>query len=120
MADGWMDGWTDSNKRASSFVINRLARNDVITLFFLFFFFVIIRSLIQFLFIFFLSSRGRSENLFIYLFIIFHASMIDRIVTTIYNTKTYLYCFANCISKKKKKKKVSFYIFHISDTTYCM
>lgn len=37
--------------------------------------------------------------------------MIDRIVTTIYNTKTYLYCFANCISKKKKKKKSLFISF---------
>lgn len=67
MADGWMDGWTDSNKRASSFVINRLARNDVITLFFLFFF-VIIRSLIQFLFFFFFRLEEEARiYLFIYL-----------------------------------------------------
>lgn len=76
MADGWMDGWTDSNKRASSFVINRLARNDVITLFFLFFF-VIIRSLIQFLFFFF-SFVSRKKREFIYLFIYYFPRFDDR------------------------------------------
>lgn len=56
----------DSNKRASSFVINR---NDLITLF-LFFFcnYSILDSIFNF---FFLSRRGRSEDTYFYLFIYF-------------------------------------------------
>lgn len=69
----------DSNKRASSFVINR---NDLITLFL--FFFVIIRSLIRFLIFFFFRVEEEARiRTFIYSFILFfyHASIIDRIIT---------------------------------------
>lgn len=69
-----MDGWMDSNKRASSFVINRLARNDVITLFFFFFCnYSILDSIFSFFFIFRLEEEAR-----IYLFIYYFPRFDDR------------------------------------------